>query len=160
MNLTSFAHFNRGQLSGFRLDPGVLYALRRALFRTARVARHVVAHPFLLTLCTLAVIEVMLGLRLWTQLTGRPIDSAWLAPLVALSDPLVAPFSDFDSNPPLIEGASVFDVSTVLAMNVYLIIALAGLITGLIVSGLVRLIAASFRPDYDEAKELTIHPGS
>jgi hypothetical protein len=158
MNLTG--HFNNGYLPGFRLDPNTLRRVRQHVLLAMRFTRRWLLRPYLLTFLAIALIETVLGLRLWTQLTSQPLDNGWLSPLLSLSDHLVAPFRDFDSNPPLKE-TGVLDISTLVAMNVYLVLGLAGIATGVLATVCIGAISRCLHPrrGAEELSESRADPG-
>jgi hypothetical protein len=66
------------------------------------------------------IVEALLALRLWAQLTAQNVHSGLLSVLHAATSWLVAPFTGYEMSTP-IKQTGIFEVATVTAMEMYLI---------------------------------------
>ncbi|GCF08915.1 YggT family protein [Dictyobacter arantiisoli] len=93
----------------------------------------------------LGVLEVILGLRFIFRLLGANQGSAFIDFLYNLSHPFVAIFNGIFTDPVLGNSNSVFEVSTILGMLIYALIAW----------GIVSLVRIVFFPNIPSRREAT-----
>ena len=91
----------------------------------------------------LGVLEVILGLRLLFRLLAANPENGFISFLYNLSYPFVAPFNGIFGNPGM--NGSVFEVSTLIAMLVYALLAW----------GLVSLGRVLFAPNFSGSQNIT-----
>jgi hypothetical protein len=129
---------------------GVTWPARRPGFpRPERVKRKTdgqvhlpIGRLILLVLLACLVVEGLLGVRLWAQLTSQPIDEGSLPFVFDTTGYLVSPFTEFEPSSPIRE-TGILEISTLIAMQAYLIAAAALVLVIMVIGGFVRL---WFRP--------------
>jgi hypothetical protein len=82
-------------------------------------------YAILAALAVAAVIEGLLAVRLWAELTSQDVASGVIGSVYSLTNGLVAPFLPADSDT-AIRSTGIFEVATLTAIEVYLI---GGLVT-------------------------------
>jgi hypothetical protein len=93
-------------------------------------------HPALVIALAGAVVETLLGLRLWAQLSAQEA-SGLTAALFQLTDILVGPFRDVEPTA-TVKSTGIFELATLMAIEVYLIVTLAALCFVFATQGLYR----------------------
>jgi hypothetical protein len=101
-----------------------------------------VGRLILLVLLACLVVEGFLGVRLWAQLTSQPIDEGSLPFVFDTTDYFISPFAEFEPSAPIRE-TGILEISTLIAMQAYLIAAAAIVLVIMVLGGLIRL---WFRP--------------
>jgi hypothetical protein len=87
-----------------------------------------------------AVIELLLAVRVWAQVTGRPVADGLLGLVFDLSGRLVGPFSGFEPSARTIKSTGILEISTLVAMEAYLLATIAAVVLVLLVRSLVGAI--------------------
>jgi hypothetical protein len=82
-------------------------------------------HPALVIALAGAVVETLLGLRLWAQLSAWEV-SGLTAVLFQVTDVLVGPFREVEPAA-TVKSTGIFELATLMAIEVYLIVTLAAL---------------------------------
>jgi len=83
------------------------------------------------------MLEVLLGLRLLLRLINADSTSSFASFIYNLSAPFVAPFNGIFNNDQVLNQVGVIELSTILAMGIYALLAY----------GVVRLLYILFKPD-------------
>jgi hypothetical protein len=91
--------------------------------------------------------EIALAGRLWVQLSRGSADEGFLGRLYTWSTPLVAPFQRYDDVVP-VRQTGIFEFSTIAAMEAYLVIALAVMVTLLVVPRVLTFVITLVRGDF------------
>lgn len=94
----------------------------------------------LASIVTAAVVESLLVVRLWAQLTSQDIASGLLSRAYSLSGELVAPFQQYEGTTP-IRTSGILELATLTAIEVYLIGALVTVATLFILKQVLHLVA-------------------
>jgi hypothetical protein len=97
------------------------------------------------------VVEALLALRIWAQLTGKPIESDEMSLLFRVTRELAAPLVLVTHEAPL-ETTGIVDFTVLVAMEAYLIATLALIAAIFVVSGTLSLFSHQ-RADAGEAGE-------
>jgi len=69
-----------------------------------------------------AVLEILLGLRFFLQLTGANKENIFASLIYSLSKPFVIPFSNLFNDIAFNEGENVFEINVLFAMLIYLLL--------------------------------------
>jgi hypothetical protein len=85
------------------------------------------------------IIEALLALRVWAQLTSQP-ESGVVSVILGVSGLLVAPFRGFEGSPPLQE-TGILEFATILAIEAYLV----GWLAAVFIACSARVIAGDVR---------------
>src|SRR5688500_14837945 len=101
-------------------------------------------HPALVIVLTGIVVETLLGLRLWAQLSAQDPGSGLTAVLFSIPYTPVGPVRTMAPAVPARETA-IFEVATLAAIEVYLVAMLAGLFFVFGAQGLYKLGRAAYR---------------
>ena len=119
----NFAPITRSFQPNLSIDPlvGAAKLLGRLLWA-------LMPGPFLLFLGGEAVIQASLGVRLFYAFEGGEPSGKIVEALYGLSGTLVAPFASVDGDV-AVSGSGVFHLSTVVAMDVYLLAGIATIVT-------------------------------
>lgn len=112
--------------------------------RKAKLWKITTGRLMLLALLGGAAIEALLGARLWAQLTAQSVDSGILLLVFDATEPLVSPFRGYEPSLP-IKQTGILELATLIAIQAYLIAAIALLLLIGVLSAVIRFFFAPRR---------------
>jgi hypothetical protein len=100
----------------------------------------------ILLVVTILAVEVLLAFRAWVQLSGWQLDVGALRLLYDISTVLVAPFAGLQTQNE-VSNVDVLEMSTMIASEAYLVLAIVAFAIGLFVRMCSKLVTIRFTTD-------------
>jgi hypothetical protein len=104
----------------------------------SRARRLPVGSLLLLAMATGLLIEALLGVRLWAQLTSQPVNGGLLEAVFDVTKPLVSPFDKYEPSRPIRE-TGILEIATLIAMQVALVATAVVMLIVVLVGALLRI---------------------